>query len=248
MQIRYRDRIESDDLSTINTLSHARLDDVSSLSAVAELIQHCEQEHKTFFLCTLDDVNQCCYTSMHASHSDLLSVDADYEDEPAYDLARLRHVAALLNSEEGQIGWDTLHHSRSDGDIAALMKANADPDIILDDVVYLQRVPVERADLLIAGLPNGYFSCDWSTLQNYAVIRRFSAQYSYRFFGLGASWLGFWRESPLSGAQAQSVIEDLKHLYGGENAVQEWDALAGILTHSRFLLLGYTENFAESLE
>ncbi|WP_268594078.1 hypothetical protein, partial [Escherichia coli] len=129
-------------------------------------------------LCTLDDVGQCRYTSMHASDDERIAL---YEDEdpatPEDALAArerlLAHVVAQLEHSTHRLQWTALAGTLmcSDEDIEALVAANAKPDLIIDDVVCVQQVPVASDDLLIAALPNGYFSADWDLFQNHALIR-----------------------------------------------------------------------------
>ncbi len=112
----------------------------------------------------------------------------------------------------------------SNEDIEALVAANATPDLIVDEVVCVQQVPVDRDDLLIAALPNGYFSADWDIFQNHALIRHLQEHHGYRLFGLGASWLGFQRDSAPSPAQANALVADLQRVYaaGTHDTCQNW--------------------------
>lgn len=239
----------------VNTFSHLRLADAGSLDAVLACLDALRQAQPDFrFLCTLDDLNQCCYTSMHASHDELLTVhdaDVDYDDPQevhAIEGRRLAHVMAQLDNPELRLDWQSAAGTLCTDveDIEALVAMNAAPDDVIDDVLYVQRLPVPRDDLLIAGLPNGYFSADWSVFQNHALIRHLAAQYGYRFFGIGASWLGFVRDLPPDAAQADRLVADLAVLYeAGDEAQAAWRALAALLPTRRTLLLGYTENFAE---
>ena len=137
-------------------------------------------------------------------------------------------------------------------DVLALLQANRAPDLLLDDVVYVQRIPVSSDDLKIAAQPNGYFSADWDTFQNHAIIRHLATQYGYRFFGMGAAWMGFVRSAPPSEDLAQRLTADLRELYGkGQAEVHShpgWAQLAELLQTQHTLLLGYIENMSESVE
>jgi len=120
------------------------------------------------------------------------------------------------------------------------------PDLIVDEAVCVQQVPVDRDDLLIAALPNGYFSADWDIFQNHALIRHLQERYDYRLFGLGASWLGFQRDSAPSPAEANALVADLQRVYAaGTHDI--WSQLAATLATRTTLLLGYTEDFSEQL-
>jgi len=243
--------------SPVDTFSHVRLSDIESLSQVLSLMQQLQdtypQEH---FLCTLDDVNQCCYTSMHASEDDLLYVasdDVDFDDQKsihAYELRKLNHIVTQLNTPTLQVKWanviDTLGVATEDFD--ALIEINRRPDRVLDDIVYIQRLPVSSNTDLIAGLPNGYFSCDWNIFQNHAIIRHMAQQHQYRFFGIGASWLGFVRDKAINTLQAHALAADVIDLYGLHDHAKTNNLkvkLVEIFEASTVLLLGYTETFRD---
>lgn len=247
----------------VNTFSHLRLSEVRSLAEVLaclDTLQSREPAHQ--FLCTLDDIDQCCYTSMHAREDARLTPDddgadedLDYDDPVAlhgHEARRLAHVAAQLDAPALRQDWRALGEARlsSQDDVDALLAMNSNPDQLLahDDVVYVQRVPVPRDDLLIAGLPNGYFSADWDVFQNHALIRHLATTHGYRFFGIGASWLGFVRAQAPDEAQARRLVDDLAQVYPSDEAAaaaEAWNSLASLLTGCKTLLLGYTENFAE---
>lgn len=212
------------------------------------------------YLCTLDDVRQCSYTSGHASQDERLYLDdpedMDWEDlaqEQALTLASLQHRVAQLQRPELVQDWaqvcGTLLLAAEDVD--ALLLANRSPEVLLDEVVYVQRLPVPSDELMIAGQPNGYFSADWDSFQNHAVIRHLAAQYGYRFFGMGAAWMGFVRASLPDAALVERLIEDLRRLYGkGRPELcehQGWSQLASALLSRRTLMLGYAESLAEGL-
>ncbi|MDT7797964.1 MAG: hypothetical protein QOI78_1397 [Actinomycetota bacterium] len=110
----------------------------------------------------------------------------------------------------------------------------------------MQRVPVPRDDLAVAGIPNGYFTSDWNVFQNHAIIRRM-AVHGYRHLGIGASLLGFDRAAAPSADEAKAVVADLKHLFGAAGAAG-WTELATLLPQRRLLLLGYTENFPDMID
>ncbi|MDP9897972.1 hypothetical protein [Variovorax ginsengisoli] len=199
---------------------------------------------------------------MHASNHELLQpaddgpeAEVDYDDPVsvhASEARQLAHVQAQLDVSALQQDWRALAQARlsSQADVEALVAMNRDPDQLLanDDNVYVQRLPVARDDLLIAGLPNGYFSADWNVFQNHALIRQLEATHGYRFFGIGASWLGFVRRQAPDEKAARQLVRDLAMIYPSEDAdaaAAAWNALALLLTGRRTLLLGYTENFAD---
>lgn len=241
--------------------AHEWLQEFKTLDEVLERLDALRAAYPAHrYLCTLDDVSQCSYTSGHASQDERLYLDdpedMDWEDpaqEQALTLASLQHRVAQLQRPELEQDWaqvcGTLLLAAEDVD--ALLQANRRPEVLLDEVVYVQRLPVPDDELMIAGQPNGYFSADWDSFQNHAVIRHLAAQYGYRFFGMGAAWMGFVRCSLPDAALVDRLIEDLRMLYGqGQDEVREhagWGQLASVLLSRRTLMLGYAEGLAEGL-
>ena len=241
--------------------AHEWLQEFKTLDEVLErlaVLRAADPAHR--YLCTLDDVSQCSYTSGHASQDERLYLDSpddmDWEDpaqEQALTLASLQHRVAQLQRPELVQDWaqvcGTLLLAAEDVD--ALLQANRRPEVLLDEVVYVQCLPVPDDELMIAGQPNGYFSADWDSFQNRAVIRHLAAQYGYRFFGMGAAWMGFVRASLPDAVLVDRLIEDLRMLYGqGQDEVREhagWAQLASVLLSRRTLMLGYAEGLAEGL-
>lgn len=238
----------------IDAFSHALLTDAPTLDEVRTCLASLragDERHR--YLCTLDDAGQCRYTSMHASDDERIALHDDEEPATPADalLSRQRglvHVVTQLEQSRHRLHWTALAGTLicNDQDIEALLTANGSPDRIVDDVVCVQRVPVARDDLLIAALPNGYFSADWDVFQNHALICHLQQQYGYRLFGLGASWLGFQRDAAPDAAQAAALVADLEQVYAAGTG-QVWAALATTLTARATLLLGYTENFSAAL-
>ena len=237
------------------------LEDFSGLDEILVHLNHLaatNPDHR--YLCTLDDVSQCSYTCGHAGQDDRLYLDSpddmdwdDPEQERAWEQASLQHRLAQLNKPEVAQSWEQVCGSLCTmaDDVLALLQANRAPDLLLDDVVYVQRIPVSSDDLKIAAQPNGYFSADWDTFQNHAIIRHLATQYGYRFFGMGASWMGFVHPEPPNADQAARLVADLQQLYGrGRSEVLAhagWAELQQLLQGQRLLMLGYVENMAESL-
>lgn len=241
--------------------AHEWLQEFKALDEVLErldALRAADPGHR--YLCTLDDVSQCSYTSGHASQDERLYLDdpedMDWEDpaqEQALMLASLQHRVAQLQRPELRQEWAQVCGTLllAAEDVNALLQANRRPEVLLDDVVYVQRLPVPSDELMIAGQPNGYFSADWDSFQNHAVIRHLAAQYGYRFFGMGAAWMGFVRSTPPDALLAGRLIEDLRMLYspgpGEMREYADWAPLAALLLSRRTLLLGYAENLAEGL-
>jgi hypothetical protein len=209
----------------------ARLTGHTTFADLLAALDELRAEHAPARLvCTLDDVDQCAYTSGHASLDDRFAGD---------------DIAAALDDPALRVGWDALPGERVGGaaDVATLVDVHRDPDRVLDELVLVQRVPVPRDDLVIAGIPNGYFEADWDTFENHAIVRRMAA-HGYRHFGIGAALLGFDRPAAPTAAEARAVVADLVHLYGAPDSAG-WSELAALLTGQRLLFLGYTEDFAD---
>ncbi|WP_049447293.1 hypothetical protein [Stenotrophomonas maltophilia] len=238
----------------VDAFSHVLLSDSPTLDEVLDCLASLHvaaPRHR--YLCTLDDAGQCRYTSMHASDDARIALYEDEDPETPEDALAARerllaHVIAQLEHSTHRLQWPALAGTLmcSDEDIEALVAANATPDFIVDEVVCVQQVPVDRDDLLIAALPNGYFSADWDIFQNHALIRHLQERHDYRLFGLGASWLGFQRDSAPLPAQANALVADLQRVYAA-GTHDTWSQLAATLATRTTLLLGYTEGFSEQL-
>ncbi len=256
MEITVIDYREQCKFRPVDTFSCRRLSGDLSLRQVLAYLNELRQVDPSHrYLCTLDDLNQCCYTSGYAGNDKRIEMDCsdtnfdNYESVRRFEAHRLAHVVEQLQDPRLREAWEDVCGTlaTSADNVAALAGMNRDPDQVLDNVVYVQRLAVPEDDLLIAGLPNGYFTCDWNVFQNHAVIRHMRERHGYRFFGIGASWLGFVRERPMSKKNADELITDLVYLYGcGEaDAQAAWQELARIVETEKVLLLGYTENLSE---
>ena len=238
-----------------NVFCHAVLTDWSQLDELlaAQAAAQAEAGDAQRVICTLDDLRQCLYTSGHALEKLDLLDDVDLPDD---ELDRLGFDALLqrLRAPDaprwpqvlGQLAWD-------EHDLQALLQINQAPDAIIDEVVYLLRMPTPHATEAIAGLPNGYFSCDLDVLQNHAVIvhlAQAAPHLGWRLFGIGASLLGFVRDAPLDESRAQALVADLQALYGQDPKLAghaHWSALQTTLTGKRTLFVGYTEGLSDCL-
>lgn len=209
-------------------------------------------------LITLDDIDQAAYTSMHAWEADDLEVpddewgapsDGEQWDEAAderHELAQASRLARLLAERRGTVPLEGLAERlmTSERDVAALVKVNAEPNLLLDRVSHLLTVPVDADDLVLAGAPNGYFSGDLDVFANHALAWHLQQRHGYRLFGEGASWLGFERDHPLGQEEAAAVVADLISAYGAPDA-PGWAELAQVIRGKDLLLLGYTENYVD---
>ena len=101
MQETLVDYRETYSFQPVDSFSASRLSDAPTLEQVlqvAERLRAAEPQYR--YLCTLDDVNQSCYTRGHALEDERLTFDYDYDDldldDPesvrAYESRRLAHV------------------------------------------------------------------------------------------------------------------------------------------------------------
>ena len=248
MRVLSRDEFLAEGARPIDRLTSHRVEEVTSFEDLAAWVESLHEEGYGF-VATLDDVNQCVYTSGHAAEKHGLDVYEDPDLPSTRDEWRETCLAAFQDPGR-TVAWDDIAGTLvvTADDVAALVDANRNPDDLLDSVSYVQRAQVSRNDLLIAALPNGYFAGDWDPFQNHAVIRRLALR-SYRLVAIGAAWLGFVRPEPLTSDDAVLVVADLAQAYGDvEGAAPHWAELAEVLGTRRTLVLGYTEDFAETLE
>jgi hypothetical protein len=209
------------------------------------------REGRTFVI--LDDVDQCLYTSGHAANGHDLDEGVEYPGDdsgPAtaqYEADRFAAVLGVLEASDSNAHWGSLPEEfvTGENDIDALVRLNSDPSVLLDDSHVVQNVPDAGVASLLADLPNGYFSGDWTPFQSLAVTRRLHERHGYQPWGIGARSLAFHRPAgAMSSDLGDALIADLQHVYGQADS-PAWADLAALVQSSPLLLLGYTEDFAE---
>jgi hypothetical protein len=208
------------------------------------------QQGRTFAL--LDDADQCLYTSGHAINGHDLDTGVTYpEDDSAaavdqYEAELFAAVLSALRGSDPEAAWVSIPEgfATDAGDIDALVSLHRDPSPLLEAAHVVQRVPEASVDGLLADVPNGYFSGDWTPFQSLAVTRRLHERHGYEPWAIGARTLAFHRPVDASALDVDALIADLQHLYGQPEA-PAWGELAELLRSSTFLVLGYTEDFAE---
>lgn len=215
-------------------------------------------------LTTLDDPHQAAYTSGHGimkhelddtdSH-DLSALGAEcFEDgehcgflttaaEFPIRLANLKARAAQTSFEDacGVLFWE-----------GGAMDAPACPDTVMNEPdaalgrdlqneLFVQFVPVTSSADALAAFPNGYFTCDLTPMQNYAVARHLEEHHNMKLFGVGASYLGFVRDAPLTEGEAGALACDIVKLYH-EAPADAVELLSAAFEGKDWLLLRYTES------
>lgn len=210
---------------------------------------------KTVIL-TLDDLGQAQYTSTHAT------ISKDLDDPEGYDLTGIdaacfedgEHIGYLSTPSEFFIRKENFLKQVNDLDfstackkelaidedeLSILEEINESPLDYLDKQILLKVVPVEKSYEGICGFPNGYFTCDLSPFENYALAKHLSEKYGYELLGIGASLLGFIRNEKLEEEQIDELISDLAQLYHTEEEV--FEDLAEFIRNNEYLFLKYVE-------
>lgn len=207
-------------------------------------------------LLTLDDLGQAEYTSTHATINynlddteghDLTGIDAacfedgdhlGYLSTPSEFYIRkanfLKQAQAVSFSDSCAKGMTI-----DEDEIELLEAINENPLSYIQQQLLLKIVPVERSYEAISGFPNGYFTADLNPFENYALARHLSEKYGFELLGIGASLLGFIRETPLEAEQAAALIADLAKLYN--TAAEELRNLQDQLEENELLFLKYVE-------
>jgi hypothetical protein len=103
-------------------------------------------------------------------------------------------------------------------------------------------VPVEKSYLAICDFPNGYFTCDLNPFENYSVAKLLSDKYGYKFFGIGASLIGFIRKNKPTDNEADLLAKDLSKLYNINDNSQLVDRLANLAKNNNVLFLKYVDD------
>lgn len=211
-------------------------------------------------LLTLDDVPQACYTSGHAGMSLDLSESAgmDLSSLPESCFEDGEYLGYLNTPEEFFICQHNFQHAVKEASFEqacekglSLAEENVEewrgyqcnPFSIFDFPIYAMLVPVQNRYDALCAFPNGYFTCDLSPMDNFAVAKRLQEKYDYFLMGVGASYLGFFRNTPLTQEQRSGLYKDLSMLYNiDDDDHQMFDTLFEQLTKpSSHLWLRYTD-------
>ncbi|QDO94506.1 hypothetical protein FNB79_11190 [Formosa sediminum] len=223
-----------------------------------DVYQTYKQNHpdKTIIL-TLDDLGQAEYTSGHACDYNSLLDTEGYDlsglDKACYDEDN-EHLGHLSTPSEyfiirenflkqtKNIDFKTVCEkgiSNAEDDVLYLENINESPLAFLDQQVILKILPVEKPYEGLTGFPNGYFDVDFSPFENYALSKYLFDTYNLELFGIGASFLGFIKNEPLTDNELKALVTDLAKLYNTTES--EFKKLADIIKNKNHLFLRYTE-------
>ncbi|GGX65853.1 hypothetical protein GCM10011309_15160 [Litorimonas cladophorae] len=190
----------------------------------------------------LEDVHQAFYTSGHALERDGLaniepektpglhpaSFESFADGEPAEFIGLshpsefpIRHAMFMdfvgksaAGAWQGQLHWSDGKHG-----CPSIVGGTPERPAISgwewgwDKRSYVMRVPAKTAAEAIAAFPNGYFYGDLQADQNYHLAKHLDETFDLRIFGLGATYAGYMRDTPLSKSEASALGANLAKLY-----------------------------------
>ena len=231
----------------------------TSFKALTDEVKKLEKAFPDFrFLTTLDDLNQACYTSMHSKiYHDLDKINEDISTAhlPSECFEEGEHIGCLTHKAEFSIrqkNIDAHLNSVTIDDICNknislfcefdddFFQVNTNPTSLLDDVIFILKVPVQYSYQTLYAFPNGYFSSDLNPFETITLSRILAHEYGYELSGVGASYLAFRKTKPLSEIQTNELLSLLQKIYDDEFD----DDLTQVCRHyinNDHLILSYTE-------
>ena len=117
---------------------------------------------------------------------------------------------------------------------------NTNPTSLLDDIIFILKVPVQYSYQTLYAFPNGYFSSDLNPFETIILSRTLEHDFGYELSGVGASYLAFRKTKPLSEIQTNELLSLLQKIYDDEFD----DDLTQVCRHyinNDHLILSYTE-------
>lgn len=235
---------------------------VTNLSSQEELLvsykRLAEEVPDHAFLVTLDNLDQACYTSMHAKMAHHL------DDTDGHDLSSLsavcfkdgEHKGYLTSKEEFFIRKSNFLKRCSDISIDDAFKkeiglyeesiddfieANNNILSIMDERVFILKVPVENSYETLFAFPNGYFSCDLNPFETYLLSKHMQQEFGYRLMGIGASYIAFIRTRKASEIQIDQLTEFISKMYSDDVDSDIASALKSLIRDQEILVLRYIE-------
>lgn len=233
--------------------------EIKSLNDILDKLAEFESKYPNHVaLTTLDDLGQADYTSMHAT------IAHDLDDIEGHDLSTVdstafedgEHIGYLSSKSEffirksnfiAKVKSVTFSNVCSEGltldnkELSVIEKIHANPIDYIDREVAIKIVPVEYSALAICAFPNGYFACDLSPFDNYALAKHLEKNYGYKLFGIGASLVGFQRKEPLNATQALQLSKDIAKLYNRDNDIAVVNSFSKLTQEFSYLFLKYVE-------
>lgn len=214
---------------------------------------------KVFLL--LDDRAQAKYTSMHAVQDDRLYIDFSDDlqgievDDPRWEQSyqnvcipkQLQHHVQQLSCLDHQRSFKSLagkmqHYDEHD--LEAIIYFNQQLLISSNTEIMVKVALVETEALKLAMLPNGYFSCDFDSFENFAIIQQMQ-HHGFEFIGLGAALLGWIKTPDFKVEKIDDLVQDLACIYPLDFAHQK--AMKDLILKNNYLILPYSESPQEYL-
>lgn len=128
----------------------------------------------------------------------------------------------------------------SDTDQSILLKINAKPEKILDDVIQVKLVSSENEHQKFAAQLNGYFSCDLNPFESFSLIQPLDKNFGLEYIGLGASLLFFIKTPMFTSNKLDALFIELDKIYSYDLKISV--QLKQHLLHQDYLILPYTES------
>ena len=260
LNIRQDEQIDLD----VHQLNHyADIVEIHSWAELLESYLSLKQDvyPKKVFL-VLDDAAQAKYTSMHAVEDDRLYVDFSDDlneievNDPLWNQTyqnvcvpkQFQHYIQQLSHLDHQRSFKSLagkmqHYDEND--LEALVYFNENLLISTNTEITVKVAEVETESLKLAMMPNGYFSCDFDSFENFAIIQQMQ-HYGFEFMGLGASLLGWIKTSDFKADKIEDLIQDLAVIYPLDSSHQK--AMKALILKNSYLILPYSESPQEYLD
>lgn len=260
LNIRQNEQIDLD----VHQFNHYA--DIVEIHSWAELLESYlalkQDVHPKKVFLVLDDAAQAKYTSMHAVEDDRLYVDFsdDLNDidpnDPLWNQTyqnvcvpkQFQHHVQQLSHLDHQRNFKSLagkmqHYDEND--LEALVYFNENLLISTNTEITVKVAEVETESLKLAMMPNGYFSCDFDSFENFAIIQQMQ-HYGFEFIGLGASLLGWIKTSDFKADKIEDLIQDLAVIYPLDSSHQK--AIKALILKNNYLILPYSESPQEYLD
>ncbi|MFV5365025.1 hypothetical protein [Acinetobacter oleivorans] len=231
-------------------ICYATISEIKSWNDVVNLYSEIKQNNfPKKVLLLLEDSGQCQYTSMHASMGDGLYFDTselvEDDSEASWDNTRpleLQYHIEQLLKPENYIDFNKLPKNLNycDEDQSTLLRINAEPEEILDEVIQVKLVNSETETQKFAACLNGYFSCDLNPFESFSLIQHLDQNYDLEYVGLGASLLFFIKTPKFDANKTPQLLNDLSNFYQFNQSTHT--QLEQHLSNHEYLILPYVES------
>lgn len=226
MKLEYRNEYCEDFLC-----GYYRIHDLSDINELLEQVKVLSQENQGYkFIITLDDIGQASYTSMHSKMSNELdggewleteNIDPSWMDEgflrddlnfdQQFFIRKLGFKHGLSTVQFDDIFEKVLFLDQESKE--EVIESNKNLLALVDQEVYLLKVPVEYSYEAIYSFPNGYFSCDLSPFENFRLAEHLEKEYGFHLFGIGASYISFIKGPDFDAQKIEMILDLLAKIY-----------------------------------